>query len=140
MPKAKLSSSDTDVITSLLTGWRGKLTWEMLIDKITVVLGRPYTRQALDAHASVKLAFSVAKQRVRHTKRNGVVPSEPPGLAIAFDRVEALKAEVARLQQERNGFLEMFAIWLYNARNRGVSESDLNRPLPAVERDRSDRK
>ena len=54
--------------------------------------------------------------------------------------MEALKAEVALLKQERDGFLETFATWLYNARNRGLSERDLNEPLPAVERHRSDKK
>lgn len=137
MPKAKLSPGDIDLIINLLTGWQGRLTWEMLVDKIAVVMGRTYTRQALDAHVGVKRAFDLAKTRARGGKRPGAVPLSPE-LETALDRVDALKEEIAVLKRERNGFLEMFATWLYNARNRGLSESDLNQPLPAVERHRSD--
>lgn len=141
MPKAKLSVDDIDRIVTLLIGWRGKLTWELLNDKVAAVLGRSYTRQALDAHADIKRAFASAKTRSRGAKhadpRSGHITVE---LATALDRVNALQAEVTLLKQERNAFLETFATWLYNARNRGLSERDLNRPLPVVERHGSDRK
>jgi hypothetical protein len=141
MPKAKLSPDDIDHIVSLLTSWHGKVTWELLVDKVAAVLGRSYTRQALNAHEGIKRAFDLAKNRARRGKRvNPVSPNVSPELATALDRVENLRAEVALLKQERNGFLETFAIWLYNARNRGLSERDLNQPLPTVERHRSDRK
>jgi hypothetical protein len=139
--KAKLSPDDIDLIVSLLTGWRGKLTWELLVDKVTAVLGRSYTRQALNAHDGIKRAFNLAKERAREGKRAGPVPKDiSPELATALERVETLRAEVDLLKQERNGFLETFATWLYNARNRGLSERDLNQTLPTVERHRSDRK
>jgi hypothetical protein len=139
--KSKLSPNDIDHIVNLLTSWRGKLTWKLLVDKVAAVLGRSYTRQAFNAHDEVKRAFDLAKKRAREGKR--VDPLSPhvfPELATALDRVKALRAEIALLKQERNGFLETFATWLYNARNRGLSERDLNQPLPAVERHRSDRK
>jgi hypothetical protein len=34
MSKAKLSSDDIDHIVSLLTSWRGNLTWEPLVDAL----------------------------------------------------------------------------------------------------------
>ena len=140
MPKAKLSSDDIDQIVNVLTGWRGKLTWDRLVDKIAAVLGRTYTRQALNAHDQIKRAFDLAKRRARDGKRiDPAPPHGSPELVTALDRVEILRAEVALLKQERDGFLETFATWLYNARNRGLSERDLNQPLPAVERHRSDR-
>lgn len=141
MPKAKLSSDDIDHIVSLLTSWRGKLTWDLLVDKIAAILGRSYTRQALNAHVEIKRAFDLAKNRSRQGKRTDSGPQHTsPELATALERVETLRAEVALLKQERNDFLQTFATWLYNARNRGLSERDLNQPLPAVERHRSDRK
>jgi hypothetical protein len=140
MPKAKLSPGDIDVVINLLTGWQGRLTWEMLVDKVAAVLGRSYTRQALDAHVDVKRAFDLAKKRAREGKRPGAAPYASPELAAALDRMEGIKAEVALLKHERSGFLETFATWLYNARNRGLSEGDLNQPMPAVERHRSDRR
>lgn len=141
MVKAKLSDHDIDSIVNILTGWRGKLTWELLVDKVAAVLGRPFTRQGLDYHAAIKRAFTLAKTRLRKGKH--ATPQSPDTsveLAIAVDRVDVLQAEVTLLKQERNALLETFATWLYNARNRGLSERDLNRPLPVVERHGSDRK
>jgi hypothetical protein len=139
--KSKLSPNDIDYIVNLLTSWRGKLTWELVVDKVAAVLGRSYTRQALDAHVEIKRAFDLAKRRTREGKRvDPLSPHVSPELATALDCVETLRAEVALLRQERNGFLETFATWLYNARNRGLSERDLNQPLPAIERHRSDRR
>ncbi|RUV68243.1 hypothetical protein EOA50_28440 [Mesorhizobium sp. M1A.F.Ca.IN.020.30.1.1] len=141
MPKPKLSPDDIDRIVNLLTSWNGKLTWDLLVDKVTAVLGRPYSRQALDAHDSIKIAFDLAKERVRKGKRaSPVSPDISPELATALERVETLRAEVAVLKQQRDGFLETFAVWLYNARNRGLTERDLNQPLPPVERHRSAKK
>jgi hypothetical protein len=76
--KAKLSLDDIDHIVSVLTSWRGKLTWEMLVDKVAAVLGRSYTRQALNAHDEVKRAFDLAKKREREDKR--VDPLSPQSL------------------------------------------------------------
>lgn len=140
MPKAKLSPGDIDIIINMLMSWQGNLTWEMLTDKIAAVLGRSYTRQALDAHVSVKRAFALAKKRARSGKSSGAMLHVSPELKTASDRVEALKVEVALLRQERNAFLETFATWLYNAHNRGLSELELNQSLPAIERHRSDGK
>ena len=141
MAKGKLSADDIDRIVTLLTGWRGRLTWELLIDKVTAILGRSFTRQALDAHAEIKRAFVLAKNRSRDAKHaNPRSPHITVELATALDRVDALKAEVTLLKQERNAFLETFATWLYNARNRGLSERELSLPLPTVERHGSDRK
>ncbi|MER9338147.1 hypothetical protein NKJ06_29990 [Mesorhizobium sp. M0293] len=141
MPKPKLSPNDIDQIVNQLTSWRGKLTWDLLVDKVTAALGRPYSRQALDAHDDVKIAFDLAKKRVREGKSaSPASPDISPELATALDRVETLRAEVAVLKQQRDGFLETFAVWLYNARNRGITERDLNQLLPAVERHRSAKK
>lgn len=143
MPKAKLSTDDIDNIVNLLTTWRGKLTWELLIDKVAAVLGRSYTRQALHDHKPIQRAYRIAKDRLRRdadTGRGGDMTHLSPEMAAAQRRIDALQAEVAMLKEERNGFLEKFATWLYNARNGNVTEQQLNEPLPAIERHRSDRK
>lgn len=152
MPKPKLSADDIDGIVHLLTSWRGRLTWELLVDKVTAVLGRSYTRQALDAHDEINRAFKLAKDRSRedngtrkdrrfgpddHEASDKDIIALQKELAIAVERVESLKAEVVLLKQERNTFLETFATWLYNARNRKMTEKDLNLPLPEVQRDRT---
>ena len=141
MAKAKLSVDDVDRIVSILTSWQGKLTWDLLVIKVTAVVGRPFTRQALDGHAGIKRAFGLAKERAREGKSTVFKSVDiSPELATALQRVDNLRSEVILLKHERNSFLETFATWLYNARNRGLTERDLNQPLPPVERHRSAKK
>jgi hypothetical protein len=143
MAKVKLTPQDVENIVDLLTKWKGKLTWGQLVDKVTAMLGRSYTRQALNDHQQVKRAFQVAKDRVRSRgpkSKNVDAADLPPELAAALQRIENQRAEIATLKAERNALLEKFATWLYNARNRSLTEDDLNRPLPPIERHRSDRK
>ncbi len=152
MPKPKLSADEIDQIVHLLTSWRGKLTWDLLVDKVTAFLARPFTRQALDAHPEISRAFKLAKKRIRENndarKDRGFGPEDheisdkavvalQKELTIALERVDSLSAEVLLLKQEKNAFLETFATWLYNARNRMLTEKDLNLPLPKVERNRT---
>jgi hypothetical protein len=150
--KPKLSADDIDLIVDLLTSWRGRLTWELLEDRVIVVLGRPYSRQALDAHENISRAFKAAKKRSREYSRanrhRGLDPDDDEisareaislkrELAIALARIDSLTAKLVLLEQERNALLQTFATWLYNARNRRMTENDLNQPLPNVERDRT---
>ncbi|MCU4180111.1 hypothetical protein [Bosea sp. BH3] len=135
MAKAKLSGDEIDQIVGMLVGWRGDLTWGRLLDKVAAVLGRPFTRQALDGHDAISRAFKSGKKRIRGAKRlNPGAPEISAELAAALERVDALQTQVALLRDERTGFLEVFATWQYNARNRGMSDRDLNLPLPTVER------
>ncbi|RWM04338.1 MAG: hypothetical protein EOR68_03790 [Mesorhizobium sp.] len=151
MSKPKLSADDIDHIVHLLTSWRDKLTWDLLVDKVIAVLGRKYSRQALDAHEEIGRAFKLAKDRARedraekdrrfgyehHETSDKVLIALQKELAIALETVDSLRAEVVLLKREKNAFLETFATWLYNARNRRMTEKDLNLPLPEVERDRT---
>jgi hypothetical protein len=141
MSKPKLTADDIDIIVDLLTKWRGKLTWNLLVDKIGAILNHSYTRQALNEHRTVKRAFQIAKDRIRSAPTKGAQPRSEylsPELAVALERIETLQAEIALLKLERNAFLEKFAVWIYNARNKGISEGELNRNLPPVERHRTD--
>ena len=48
-PKARarnLGGEDIEAIVSILDGWDGKLTWELLIDVVEQRLSARYTRQA----------------------------------------------------------------------------------------------
>lgn len=142
MSGSRLTDSDIAAIVGLLTSWRGKLTWELFVERVTALLGKPYTRQGLDKHFSISTAFSQAKERNRK-KRLQVAKSTdhglPPDLAMALRTIEALRGEVAVQRSERGYLLEKFATWLYNARSRGIPEEELNRPLPEVNRQASER-
>ncbi|MEY9829746.1 hypothetical protein ABIA25_001561 [Sinorhizobium fredii] len=139
MARARLTDKEIEMIVGMLASWKGTLTWDKLLDRVRPFLRRSFTRQGLDKNESIKLAYGLAKDRIRtRPKRKGVESDLPPELAYAQQRIDTLTAEVARLETERERFLERFAIWLYNARSRGISEADLNRELPPVDRGASE--
>lgn len=131
----QLTDPDIEVICSILDGWNGNLTWNALIDAVIVRLKRKYTRQALDRHSRIKSAYSNRKEALRgKTARPEVKSLE---LQMSLERIDRLKAEIQRLMAENKQLLEQFARWAYNAHCKGLTEWQLNQPLPPVDRART---
>ncbi|MCP9759186.1 hypothetical protein EGI20_07665 [Aquitalea sp. S1-19] len=135
-----LGDSEIEAIVGILDGWTEKLTWELLIDATETRTRMRYTRQALNQHVRIKLAFQLTKARLSGVSR----PQKPlnSGLnatdAKAFmDRFHKLEAENTRLKLENERLLEQFVIWAYNASNRGLDADYLSQPLPRVDRDQT---
>ncbi len=126
------------LIVGVLDGWSGKLTWELLADAIEKRTRVRYTRQALDKHARVKMAFQLTKERLsgapRTARKHKVSEAEAEALAQRYER---LRAENERLGRENNRLLEQFQTWLYNAHLKGLTREYLNTPLPSVDRERT---
>lgn len=142
MAKTRLTAEEVDRIVSMLTSWTGPLSWEHVCQRVQAVLKRPFTRQGLDKQESIRIAFQQAKTRLRRSKSMPHSPPNsetPPELAVAQRRIDNLLAEIKVLEKEKNLFLERFATWLYNARSRGMSEQDLNLPLPVIDRRKSEK-
>lgn len=123
-------------IIGLLDGWAAKLSWDLLVDEIVKRLGIRYTRQALDKHARIKIAYQSAKQRVSKTPR----PDDHKKLACQelgpiMERLERLAGENARLRAENGHLLEQFVTWAYNAHLKGLTKEYLSTPLPRVDRE-----
>lgn len=123
-------------IVGVLDGWAAKLSWDLLVDEIEKRLGIRYTRQALDKHTRIKIAYQSAKQRVSRTPR----PEYHKKLACQelvpiMERLERLAAENARLRAENGHLLEQFVTWAYNAHLKGLTKEYLNTPLPRVDRE-----
>lgn len=119
-------------IVQLLDAWTGKLTWDALIAKVAATTHCAYTRQALDRHARIKLAYQTTKERLANAPRKaGLTKLDEQRRLAAYDK---LVGENARLARENNALLEQFARWAYNASLRGVSGAQLNAPLPTPNR------
>ncbi len=136
--KPRLSDRDVQAVVTLVEAWEGPLTWERLVERTALVLGRSYTRQALDGHESIKAAYQARKRRIRMIRdslRKGKATSDemPPELAAALRRAVAAEVRVAGLEQVIEGYRRKFICWLYNARNSGLTEEQLNAPLPATD-------
>jgi hypothetical protein len=137
--KAKLTTNEVGTVVAMIEAWEGPLTWDRLTDRVALLLGRPFSRQALDAHAKIKLAYQSRKVSIRkvlHSFRAGKLGVEEmsPEMTMALQRAEALQERVDRLQTTIDVYEVKFVTWLYNARNRGLSEGELNSSLPPVDR------
>lgn len=125
-----------DQIISILDGWSGKLSWELLIDAISGRIYSHYTRQALSKHARIKNAFAVRKKKLSGSdNQQHKIDSFSPELQLSMQRISRLEAEVERLKSENNNLLEQFFRWAYNAHTRGLDKDFLNQPLGRVHRD-----
>lgn len=129
-----LHDGDIEMITSLLDGWVGPLTWNALIDEVERRLHVRYVRQTLHKHVRIADAFRERQDALRED--DGAVPEVPTSPEL--QSIARLEAENDRLKAENQRLLEQFLVWAYNANSRGISEEVLSRPLPAVDRGRSD--
>lgn len=129
-----LSDHDVQAIVAIINEWTGKLTWDSLCSAIGRRTRESYTRQALFAHKSIRSAFRERKEVLK------TALPDSPGSTERGDNEEliSLRAQVTTLQQQLDSMRDQFAVWAYNAYSKGLSESDLWRPLPDVDRDRTE--
>lgn len=135
-----LDEQAIEQIVAILDGWSSsKLTWELLIDQITLRLRSHYTRQALHNHVRIKDAFSARKKSLAGCKVEQAL-YDSPELQHAMQRIARLEAENERLSRENNNLLEQINRWIYNAYVKQMDHklrSIFNEPLPAVQREPS---
>jgi hypothetical protein len=126
-----LSDHDVEQIVGILDGWTGQLSWDLLCGACKPVLGAVPARQTLYRFARIGEAFKATKLRLK----NG--PTEmkaAPSMRVAMERIARLTVENERLSRENNHLLEQFVVWQYNAHIKGLSDADLNRALPSIDR------
>lgn len=127
-----LNDETIDVIVSVIDGWSGALTWEDLREAVAIRLGHCPTRQALSRQSRVANAFKLKKRRLREGR-----PELKAGRAEVeklLERIERLESANQRLTSENHCLLDQFRRWAYNASIAGLSHSELNAPLPDVDR------
>lgn len=131
-----LTVDDIDKIVDLLDGWEGKLTWDLLVEQAEIVIGHATTRQTLPTFPRIKSAFKFKKEggqgSAKWTPDN--VP-KPQSLKIATEKIIKLTDENKRLKRESRDLMEQFVIWQYNAHINQLTEEQLNKPLPAIDRE-----
>jgi hypothetical protein len=127
-------------IVGIVDACTGPLSWNSLIEAIDERTRVRYTRQALNNHERIKLAFSVRREALKATRGPTRVATATPEHAALLQINARRGAEIERLKAENARLLEQFVRWAYNANTRGVSEEVLNRPLPAVNRESSFRR
>ncbi len=130
-----LSDTDVERIVELLDGWREKLVWENLCNACLPVIGAKPARQTLMKFVRIKNAFAAAKKRLKA----GIpeIPA-PPSMRVAIERIARLERENERVKRENIELLQQFVVWQYNAHVHGLSDQELQKALPKIDRGQTD--
>ena len=130
-----LTDEDIEKIVEIIDGITEKLTWNKVCDAAIHLIGKRPTRQSLNTHTRIKAAFKNKKERLK----SGIDEVKtPPALSVAAQRIKRLEEENARLKNENASLLEQFVVWQYNAYRHGLSNAQINNPLPVIDRDSSE--
>ena len=127
-----LTDNDIARIIELLDGWSGKLTWDLLCETCPKIIGTLPTRQTLSSYTRIKSAFKLRKNKLAEEEKT---VRKPSSLAVAGARITRLEQENERLKHENQQLLEQFVVWQYNAYAHGMTDVQLNHPLPVIDRE-----
>lgn len=130
-----LKPLELSAIEDTLYSWEGAITWAGVCAKVEALIGKSVTRQTLSGNSVIKRAYDQAKSRSRNAPP---IPPSPSSLKVAADRVSRLESEIAALKLENSKLIEKFLRWQYNAHIKGLTEAHLDKPLPIIDRERSD--
>lgn len=146
-------SDNKETILAIIDGWTGKLTYELLSEKVQLELGlkKAPSRHTYTKHAEIKHAFDLKKKELR-TKKSAAIDeakslfnssdklsqlldsldNDDATIAELIKRVEKLEnenerlnSENARLANQNNILLERFARWQHNLNK--MDNVDLNK-------------
>lgn len=125
------------LVLETLDAWKGKLTWELLLDAMQALIGFRYSRFTFLEYSEIANAFSYKKDLLRGglPRERGQPRDERVRAALA--QTERYKAKATRLEAENQLLIEQFVTWAINAERKGVTLDMLNTPLPRPPRDRS---
>ena len=131
-----------ETILAIIDGWNGKLTYELLSEKLQSELGlkRPPSRHTYTKHDEIKHAFDLKKEELRNKKSAALeeakllfdgpnklsqllenLDNDDATIAELIKQVEKLEnenerlnSENVRLNNQNNILLERFARWQHN--------------------------
>ena len=132
-----LTNERIAVILETLDAWKGKLTWELLLDAVQVSTGFRYSRFTLAEYPEIANAFSFRKEALRGALPHQRGEPRDERVRAALAQAERYKAKADRLEAENQLLIEQFVTWAINAERKGVTMMMLNAPLPLPPRDRT---
>jgi len=132
-----LTAERIEIVLETIDGWKGKLTWDLLIAAVEKSIGVAYSRFTFSEYPQIANAFALKKDALRGIwKGESTVPRDER-VRAALEQVTRLQATVVRLKQENMLLKEQFVTWAHNAERKGVTIMMLNAPLVKPQRDRT---
>jgi len=132
MPR-HLTPDTIDTIVSLVEKWEGKLSWPLLVNAVSRTIGTKYSRQTLSSKVNIQTAFNERKQQLKTGSKTPKYYTTRE-VDLALQQLERLKNKNKTLKREKDVLLGQIATWSYNAAIKGLSERELNAPVPNANR------
>ena len=114
MASPKISAAQQRKIEVLINGWRGKLTWDALVDRIRIDLGLLVTRQTLCTYTGIDNCFKVKKKQLRGVTQDVYHNIKISDVAL-LEKVNSLQAKIVVLERNNAAQLRMIERILSNA-------------------------
>lgn len=135
MPKNRMfRQTEVDAIVQLIRAWPTEtIRWQEVCIKAALILGFVPSRQGLTQRDAILQAFQSKKKNLTLAPKVG--SPIPSSLAVAAKRIGILNTEIAELKAVNMRFRDLFQIWQYNAHLKGMTEADLSKPLPSIDRE-----
>lgn len=132
-----LTDEIVQAVIDILDGWKGKLTWDLLLEAVREKTGIMYSRFTFADYSSVANAFTLRKKELSGSWQTKQTSPRDERVRAALEQVERYRSKVERLDKQNQLLLEQFHTWAVNAERKGVTMDMLNAPLPKPSRDRS---
>ena len=127
MPR-RITETDIKVAEEILQMWPKGLTWEKFCRVHGETVGHQFSKMTFHKEKSGRVlkAFQVAKNRLRGKKTGA------NELTVEEQKIAKLEAKIEVLKRENANLLDRFRCWQHNARVKGVTFEELDRPLAPV--------
>ena len=138
---AILSESRVLHITKLISGLPSQTspTWERIVKEVESQTGCLWSRQALEAHVKIKLAYKNKKQEFRALSSTGMSPrTRLPEKMILEQKYQSLRDENSELRNTLLDYDVRLITYTQNAINHGITQEQLERPLVPPHRGQTD--
>jgi len=121
-----LTEGDIKTAEDLLAAWPRGLTWQKFCSVHGEMVGHQFSKMAFHKEKSgrVLTAFQDAKDRLRGKKTGA------NELTVEEQKIAKLEAKIEVLKRENANLLDRHRCWQHNARTKGVTFEELDRPLP----------
>ncbi len=128
-----MTKQHIDSIVNLIRGWSDeKITWKLICIQAKPLVGKLASRQSLQEHEEIYKAYIAKKKGLA---LNAPQTKRPASLRVAADSLARKDSIIFELKEQVRGYKQKFTIWQYNAYKHGLTERQLNQPMPKIDRE-----
>lgn len=129
MPKIVITTDNLSYILSIINTWEGKLTWDLLCQKITnkLDIAGGVQRQSLSSYKQIQEAYTKRKQTLREGPPLPIEPEDVDAtIKYLSQRIVMLEIERDQLKNLNESYKQRFIKWQYNAYRHGIRMTSLD--------------